>query len=433
MNVTVDEIGPCRKIVRIEVPAEKVDAEYKTVLSQYAKRAKIKGFRPGKAPVSVVERMYKKQIGDDVKDRLVPESYQQAVKDQNLSVLSVLDVTDMSFALGQVMQFNVVVDVPPSFELPDYKSIKLEQKEVDVPESKVEETLTSILDQRATFEEVKDRAVAKGDLVQVDYSATCDGQPIEDMGEQTKGLGERKDFWVLANDDAFLPEFADGLAGAKPGDHRTITVQFADDFSVSELAGKSATYEVDVKAIREKKTPPLDEEFLKNLGMESEATLRERIKTDLESQARQTEMNRLRNAVVDEVLKNVDLDVPESSVSRESRQIMQDIIRENTMRGASKDVLSDKRDEIIEAANRNAKERVKAQFVLDRIADQENIQIKPDEFASHLHRLAARYGMTPDALRTELKKREAMPEVEAEFRRSLTIDFLLTQAGVSLT
>lgn len=430
MNVVVEDAGTCRKKISVEWPAERVQADYDSVLSQFSKVAKIKGFRPGKAPIKVVEKRFAKEILEEVRERLVPAGYQQAIKDKDLQVVNVLDLGDVTLEVGKPMSFTVNIEVAPEFDLPEYKGIPLERKKESVTDAQVDETVQSIREQFASFDEVEGRAVQKGDLVQVDYEGLCDGKPIETLSEETKGLGERKDFWVRADENAFLPEFADGLAGAQIGDKKEILVEFAAEFPVKDLAGKKATYSVDVKAVREKKMPDVDEAFLKRIGVEDEDTLRARIREDLERAAEQRETRAMRNAVIEHFLKAIDMEVPPTSVSRETQQIIQDIVRENTSRGAKQEQLIEKKDEIMEMAARSATDRVKVQFILDRIADKESIQPTPQQVREHVERMAAGYGMTPDALRAELKKRDAMDDVTSELRRSMTVDFLLEQASV---
>ncbi len=430
MNVVVEDAGTCRKKLSVEWPAERVQSEYDSMLAEFCKMAKIKGFRPGKAPVKVVEKRYAKDILEEVRERLVPAGYQQAVKERNLQVVQVLDLEDVTLEIGKPMTFTVSIEVAPEFDLPKYKGIPLERKKETVADEKVDETILSIREQFASFDEVEGRPVQKGDLVQIDYEGVCDGQPIEDMGEATKGLGARKDFWVRADENAFLPEFADGLAGMNIGEKKQIFVEFDAEFSVQELAGKKATYFVDVKGVREKKLPGVDEAFLKRIGVEDEETLRARIREDLERAAKQRETGQLRNALIEHLLKSVDMEVPPSAVSRETQQIIQDIVRENTSRGAKQEQLIEKKEEIMDVAARNAMDRVKAQFLLDRIAEEEGIEVNPQQLREHVDRMAGGYGMTPDALRAELKKKDAMDNVKEELRRNLTVDFLLEQAAI---
>lgn len=433
MKAVIEDAGTCRKKIKVEWPADKVQADYRNVLAEYSKVARVKGFRPGKAPVKVVEKQYARSIIKDLRDRLIPEGYQQAVKEHKLEVLQVLDLEEPDITVGEPCHLSITVEVAPDFTLPEYKGVPLTRKVEPVTDEQVDETINRFQQQFATFEEVSDRPVGRGDLVQVDYEGVADGQPIDDISANTKGLGKREDFWVQADDNAFLPEFADGLVGAKVGEKKQIQVDFSDDFAAEELRGKQATYFVDIKNIREKKLPELDAAFFEKLGIKDEAELRERIRSDLQAGAESRETGRLRNAVVDHIANQIEMDLPPSRTARETQQMVEQIVRDQQSRGAQENMLVEHKDEIMQTATRGAEQRVKAQFVLDQIAAKEAIEPTPAQIRTHIDQLAARYAMPPDKLRAELKKNEALDNVVAELRRSLVIDFLLEQAQISET
>ena len=431
MNVEVEDVGACRKKIRVEWPAEQVQSDYKEALAEYCKSARIKGFRPGKAPENVVAKRHAKDIRGTIRDRLVPKGYHEAVKEKGLKVLQVVDMEEPDVATDAPMTFSVTVEVAPEFDVPDYRGIPLTREKEAVDEAKIDETIQSVLDQFASFDEVTDRPVQRGDLVLVDYEGVCEGQGIDEISEETKGLGKREDFWVRADENAFLPEFAEGLVGAAVGEKKQIMVDFPDDFSVSELAGKKGTYFVDVKGIREKKMPEMDAAFFERLGIEDEATLRARIREDLEKSAEQRMNASLRRGVIDHVVNSVEMELPPGALSRQTQQIIQEVIRENSSRGIKEETLMEKREEIVEMAGRNAEHRVKAQFVLEQIAEKEGIDATPQQLREHIDQMASGYGMSPGELREKLKERDAMDTVESELRRSMAVDFLLAQAVVT--
>ncbi len=432
MNVTVKETGPCRKVLRVEVPVDQVTAEYGRVVEQFHKQARIKGFRPGKAPRQLVERQFAKEIHEEVKDRLIPRSYHAALKEKEIEALAVLNLDDVSFAPGQAMTFSVTLDVPPEFKLPDYNGIRIDGRKPEVKDEEVDEVIRNIREQYARYDDVDGRAVIRGDLVQVDYEGVCDGKPIEDISPQTKGLGSRTDFWVMADEQAFIPEFADGLIGTKIGDKKQIFVKFGAELKIPELAGREASYFVTVKGIREKILPELDAELLKSFQVETEQALRDRIRADLVRAAESREEDRRRSEIVKHLLEKTKIEVPESLLEEETRNIIQDIVRENTARGVQREMLEEKKDEIYQAANRNASDRVRIQFILDRIAQEEKIEVSDEDFAGHLRDMAARYGMPEPALRAELERREALDNIRREYRRSRTLGLLLERATIKL-
>jgi len=430
MNVEIEESGICRKKVKIELPVERVAESYKRILGEFGRVANIKGFRQGKAPIAVVEKRYAKQILDEVRDRLLPEGYQTAIKDKALDVVHVLNIDEQPVTLGEPFTFTVMIEVAPDFDLPAYTGIKLERKRKAINDDAVEERIAALLEQFASFDEVENRPVQRGDMVQVNFEGVCEGQPIESLGVEVKGLDKRDNFWVRVDENAFIPEFEAGLIGAAVGDRKEIPVDFSDGFSVNALAGKKATYLVEVKSIREKKVPELNEEMLKMMRVDSVDDFRARIRKDLESQAEQESNAGIRDALVDHLLGQVTMDIPETPLQRETSQILRDVIRSNTERGITTEQMSEHRDQMMESATRTAEKRVKLQFILDRIAAKESINVSQAQLRQHVERLAPMYGMKPDALMTELKKRDALDEVEGELRRAMVVDLVLGKAEI---
>lgn len=430
MNVTVADAGPCRKTLRIEIPVEKVAEEYREVVGLYVRAAKIPGFRPGKAPTPLVERHYAREIEDEVKDRLIPSGYQEALRQKQLDPVAVLGVHDVAFGTGQPMSFSVTLDVPPEFSLPKYREIPVQGRKIEVEEKQVDETIQRILEQNARWEEVTGRPVQKGDLVRIDYEGVLDGKPIEELAPRAAGLGKGKDFWMLADENAFLPGFGEGLLGARVGEKKQVFSDFPAQFTERVVAGRKGTYFVDVKAIREKKLPVLDEKLLKALNAESEEKLRGQLRDGLRATAEDMEKSRRKGEIVKFLLEKTKLDVPESIVQQETRDIIFDIVRENSYRGIPREQIEGKKDEIYEAASRSASEKVKVRYILHRIAEQEKVETTPEEVSARVERLAAQYNVTPAEFRSELEKRNAVESVAEEIRVNKTLDWLLEQAKI---
>jgi len=234
MNITVEEVGPCRKKLNIEFPADAVSSAYKDVVKEYARGAQIQGFRKGKAPTNLVRAKYSKQIAEEVRDRLVPEGYQKALAQEKIHPVAVLNLEQADVQEGQAFNYSVLCDIPPDFELPTYKGIALKREESEVPEGALEEALDRLRDQHATYADVE-RPVEEGDLVQVNYSATVDGVALDEVAMTATGLGEASEFWVLAEEKAFLPGFSDGLQGKTAGESASLDVCFPDEFPQEAL------------------------------------------------------------------------------------------------------------------------------------------------------------------------------------------------------
>ncbi|MFH0952966.1 MAG: trigger factor [Verrucomicrobiota bacterium] len=430
MKVKVEEAGPCRKTLRVEMPAERVSGEYQKALAEYAKFARIDGFRPGKAPRQLVERHFQKDIEQTLKDRLIPAGYEEALQQEKIDPVAVLGVHDVSFLMGHPLSFSVTLDVPPKFDLPKYQGIPLEGKKAEVADKDIEEAIAHLREQNARWDEVSGRPVQRGDLVQIDYEGFCEGKGVEELAPKAAGLGKGKDFWMLADENAFLPELSDGLVGANLGEKKQILVDFKADFPEPAVAGKKCTYFVDVKGLREKKLPAADQSLFEALKVDSEDALKAKVREDLLHAKEDMEKRRLKSEIVKHLLANTKLDVPASIVEEETRETVYDIVRENSYRGVSREDIESKKDEIFQVASRNAVEKVKARYILHRIAEEEKIAASEEDLAARVAEMAARYNIPPPSLREELARRGTLDNIAEEIRVQRSLDFLLEKAVV---
>jgi len=211
-------------------------------------------------------------------------------------------------------------------------------------------------------------------LVQVDFDAACDGQPLAEIAPKAAGLGQARDYWIRADERAFLPELGDALVGTSVGDQKEIGVDFAQDFSLPELAGKHAVYTVSIKAVREPKLPELNESFVKGLGVETAEQFRERVRERLQQSAEASEQRQRRDQIVRYLLEKTQIDVPESLVQAQTRSTVYDLVRHNRMRGISQEEIESHRDEIFGAAAQSAVETVKLRHILRRVAAEESLE-----------------------------------------------------------
>ena len=430
MNVSVEDVGPCRKRLRIELPAERVQKEYAGRLDRYTALAELPGFRKGRAPRAVVERRFSRNLADETREQLIREGYREAVEQTKLDVVALVDVESVAFDVGHPLSFGALVDVPPVFELPTYKGIPLTGQPTVVSDTQVEEAIAQIRERSASFEVMTGRPVQKGDLVQVDFDAVCDGRPLADIAPKAAGLGQARDYWIRADERAFLPELGDALIGTSVGDQKEVGVDFAQDFSVSELAGKHAVYTVSTKAVREPKLPELDESFLKGLGVESVEQLHERVRESLQQTADAAEQRQRRDQVVRYLLEKTQIDVPESLVQAQTRSAVYDMVRHNRMRGISREEIESHRDDIFGAAAQSAVETVKLRHILRRVATEESLKASEEDVTAEIQRLAAETGVTPEQVRSDLEQHELLDDLSDDLRRRKALEWLLQQAEV---
>ena len=428
MNVTVENLAPCKKLVRVEIEAEKVDETFASVTKEFQKEASLPGFRPGKAPREMVLRKYEKDIEQEAKRKLISEAYHKAVEDQKLDVLGQPDIEEIQFSRGQPLQFAATIETAPEFELPEYKGLRVLREVRIVTDADMERALTVLREQRVNFKTV-DRPLQTGDIAVVNYTGTCEGKPITEIAPTAKGLTEQKNFWVEAISNSFIPGFADQLLGAKAGDKRTVNVDFPGDFVTPQLAGKKGVYEVEVVEVKEKALPALDEELAKAYGAENLEKLREGVRRDLENELKFKQDKTVRNQLVRALLDRVNFDLPPSAVVHQTRNVVYDIVQENSKRGVSRAIIEQQKEEIYAAATHGAKERVKVQFLLQRIAEKEDIKVSQEEIARRVQHLAAIYQIPADKFLKDLQKRNGLIEIFDQIMNEKVIDFLQQNAS----
>jgi len=429
-QVTLEDAGPCRKLMHVRATAEAVLPEYDKVVKEFAKVAKVPGFRAGKAPDEVVERHYEKRIIEESRDRLVPRIYREALEQESIVPVSIIDVSDVDLKKAEGLSFKVMIDVAPSFKMPKYKKIPLKRQAVDVPDEELESSYKRMLESFSKFEDITDRGIKEGDLAQIDYSGLSDGTPVGELAAECTGLGEGKDFWLLCGPKEFLPGFTAGLLGAVVGETREITVDFPDNYHVKAVEGKRAIYQVEVKGLRERVPPEMNEEFLKRFEVESEAALKEKMKGDLLEAKEGEEKVRLKGEIAKVLLDRTKFDLPQSIVQQEMDLTVRNMVRRIAGEGATREQIESQQEAIVSSATETSRDRVKFSYILSRIADEEGIEVEDSEVDARIESMAQRYGMSPAKFRSELENRNGVEGLKSDIRSEKALDFLLEHAKI---
>ena len=429
MNVTIENLAPCKKLVRVEIEAQKVDETFDTITKEFQREAALPGFRPGKAPRDMVLRKYEKDIQLEVKKKLISDSYKKAVEEQKLDVLGYPDIEEIQFNRGQPLQFAATIETAPEFELPEYKGLPVKREARTVTEADVERALDALREPQVAFNTV-DRPIQAGDVAVINYTGASDGKSLAEIAPNAGRLAEQKNFWVDVPSNSFIPGFADQLLGAKTGDRRTVTVDFPANFMTPELAGKKAAYEVEVVEVKAKALPPLDEAFAKTYGAESLEKLLAGVRRDLENELSFKQNKSIRNQLVEALLQGVNFELPASAVAQETRNVVYDIVHQNQKRGLSREMIEQQKDQIYSAATHGAKGRLKAAFVMQKIAEKEDIKVSQEEIANRVAQLAGAYQIPPDKFLKDLQKRNGLIEIYDQIMNEKVLDLLQQSARI---
>jgi trigger factor len=415
--------------MRVEVAQEKVEQTFGEIAGQFQREARIPGFRPGKAPREMVAKRFESDIQDEVKRKLISDSFRAAIAEHKLSIVGQPEIEEIQFTRGQPLQFAANLEIAPEFQLPEYKGLAAMRETGAVTPEDIERALQVLTEHHAKFNTI-DREIKEGDIAVVNYTGTCDGKPITDTAPTATGLTEKKAFWVNVDKTSFIPGFGDQLIGMKAGDKRTITVDFPADFVVPQLAGKKGVYDVELVEAKEKVLPAIDEEFAKAYGAENLEKLREGVRADLQNELNFKQSRSIRNQVVQNLLNQIQCELPESMVEEETRSIVYSIVNEQQQRGVLKDAIDAQKDQIYGTANTAAKQRVKASFVFRSIAEKEGVRVEQMDVGRRLQDMAAQYKVPFEKLVKDLEKSGRINEIYTQILSEKVIDLLVQFAKI---
>jgi trigger factor len=432
MKVQVEKKPESISTLKIELPPEEVSKEWDAIAKNFARFAKIPGYRPGKAPRAVIDKRFRKEIQDEVTKKLVSRSYHEAIEQKKLRVASLTNLEDVQFGDDKSMRFQATVVTAPEFELPDYKNISIELPDAKISETEIDTTLERLRDQTADFVDVPERGLEMGDFAVIDFEGTIDGKPVSEVAPQaSKNLHGGKKFWVHLAPDNFLPKFCEQIVGQKKGETRTVTVDFAGDFPVKELAGKQASYAVTVNEIKEKKLPAIDDAFANKLMPgKSLGDLRHVIEHDLEHE-KEHEIERAKeDQIVKYLNEKIQFDLPPVLLRNETKRALTEIVQRNRARGITDEMLKGKEKELIEGAAGLAAHRLKTNFILERIAEREKIEVSREDVDLRVRQEAQRYNISPDKMRKELEEHDGFNAFAEQILLGKTLDFLKANVSV---
>jgi trigger factor len=435
MNVEVESLPNCIASLHIELSADRVTKEWNEVVRDFRRVARIPGFRPGKAPPNVVEAKFRKQIQEELTKKLVSETTREAIREKNLKVLSISEVDDVEFTPEKTMRFTATVITAPEFELPNYKGIPVKIADVQVSEQEIQNVIENLRESRATFSDVEGKALELGDFAIIDYAASLDGKPLlEVFPKVPKTLGGGQDFWIKLDESAFLKGFSDELIGMRPNETRAFDLVVAEDYPIRDIAGKTLHFNVALKLIKSMQLPEVNDEFANQVRSGfSLDQLRSALREEMTSEKKRRVETLKHNQIIDYLVSRVECELPQSYVKDETRRIMSEIVQQNQRRGITDDLLREKQKDIVSAASRNAKERLKANFILTKIAEEEKMEVSAAELKNRVQQLASQYRMTFEKTMSELDEKRAIGQVREEVLIGKVLDFLTSNANIEIS
>ena len=432
MKVEVDKQPGSVSKLQIELAPQEVTKEWDAIANSFARFAKIPGYRPGKAPRTVIDKRFRKEIQEELTKKLVSKSYHEAIEQEQLRVASLTNIEDVQFGEDKSMRFRATVVTAPDFELPDYKNIPVQASDTKVSDVEVDEALERLRDQSADFVDAPGRSLQMGDFAVLDFEGSVDSKPISAIAPQaSNNLQGGKKFWLHLAPDNFLPKFCEQLTGQKPDETRLVIVHFPEDFPAKELAGKKADYAVTLREIKEKVLPVVDDALAAKLVPgKTLADVRQMIEHDIEHAKQHDAERATESQIVKYLHEHIQFELPPALLQNETRRALAELVQRNRERGVTDDMLKQKEKELIDGAAGLAANRLKTNFILHRVAEREKIEVTKEDVDVRIRQEATRYDISPDKMRKELQQKDALDDIAEQILLGKTLDFLKANVSV---
>ncbi len=424
---TTDE-ATCKRELMVEVPGEVVRQEAEKVASDFQRRARVPGFRPGKTPLSLVRQRFRDEIREEVLHHLVPEYFQKRVAEEKLEPVKSPDISDVHLHLegNEPLTFKAAFEVMPTFELQPYEGLAVEVPDATVTDEDVEAELKKLQESQATFEPVADRPLAEGDFASISF----EGRPAAATGEQQKAPAKPgqpvkvNDVLCEIGGASTLPEFSQNLKGASPGEERTFTVTYPEEFDNRQLAGQTLEYTVKVESVKQKRVPELNEEFARDLGdFKSIEEVRTKLREQMAEARRRHAEQEAKDKLLERLVEMHEFCVPETLVERQLQTRMERTIRQLTSQGVDVRKVNLDWAKIRESHREGAARDVKAELLLEKLAEKENIEVTPEEVQREIERLVRQVNAREAAaVRDRLTRPAAADNLKHRLRNEKALD-----------
>ncbi len=425
MKVHVEEISGVKKKVHIEIPEDHVGQEIQSIYADLKKTAKIKGFRPGKVPQAILERYFKDYVKGEAVQKLIQDTIPKAFEDSKLHPVSAPVIDPQELEIGKPFQYSAIVEIKPDFAMEGYLGLKIEGKKEEVKEEEVEERLKGLQNLYANLKAIPEpRPIQNGDFVILDYEASLEGKPLEE--------GKAIDYTIEVGSGRFIPAFEEKLIGLNPEEGKEIEVSFPEDYGYKKWAGKTLSFHVKIKEIKEKILPSLDDEFAKDLGSYSSlGELKVQLRRDLEKEKQSVLDRQLKDQLVDQLIQAHPFELPESLVEEQAKSLVSDTKTRLASQGVAFESLGVTEEKLKEDYRETAQKQVRTFLILEKISEREGITVTDEEVEERLKEISERTRQKLDVVKRYYEKNGLMPELKSGILSNKTMNLLLEKAEIA--
>jgi trigger factor len=422
----MEELSPVKKKLSFEIPWNEVKNELDAVYRDIGKKAKIKGFRPGKIPRKVLETYFKEQAENETINNIVNKFYWQALEEKRIVALSRPDIDQEGLKENSDFSFSASFETEPEFEPKGYKGIELEKEIFQVTENDMEKRINELKQMFATMEEVKDdRPAVKGDFVVMDFAGNLNGESPPEL--------KADNYFLEIGSQRFIPGFEEQLIGRKKGEEKSIKVVFPKDYHEKKFADKEVTFNVTIKNIKEKKLPEVDGNFIKNFDKyDSLEDLKNDVRKSLEEESQRLSEINLRNKVTEILRKENEFEAPPSLIERQIFYMMADTQRRMTSAGMDEKNAMELSFKMRDKFKDEAVKTVKTFLLLKKIAQKESFIVEEGDTEKHIQELAVKYGRDYELLKKTYENEENRDNLKVELIQKKVFDFIEQSANIKV-
>ncbi|MGR3174982.1 MAG: trigger factor [Candidatus Scalindua sp.] len=424
MNIEIEEVGPCKKLLKIEIPKEKIEDEWQKQLNEVSRMANLPGFRKGKAPRKLLEKKFSDKIIEEVKRAVVSESYKQALEGNKLSPIGDPDVGDIDLELGKPLKFEITLEVLPTFELGEYKGMQLKKKPVSITDEDIDKALNAVSRQKTQLTVVNKGKVKDGDYIICDCEVCINDEKIwndEELEVMVSGSS-------VANIN--VPDLKDNLVGAKSGDKLTMDVELGDNFSVEQYRNKSARMEISIKEIKRPASPDINDELAKQVGYDTLDELREFLSKRLEVEKKNQVEGEMHEQIYSKLIEMANFDLPGDMIAHQSNERLHRYQMELINKGTPLEEVEKNIDDLKNASEESVVKDFKMSLVIDRIAEKEKIFVTENDINQKINGLAGMYGIEPTAMKKQLERINGMSNLRHQLKEHKTLNLLMKEATI---
>lgn len=422
MKTKIKHIDRGNRLFEVEISPEIVSRTLEEVYKEIKKTAKIPGFRTGMVPQSLLEKYHSKDAEEEVLRRLIPEGYRKALYEHKINPVTLPEISDVEFGKNRKLSFKAKVEIGPEIKLKNYKGIKVKKKKIDTSKDEVSQTLKRLQEINVQYLPAEDkRPLKKGDYAICDIEAFVEGKSISKKHENMSLAVER---------EASMLGLGENLIGLSVGESKEIEANLPQDYPDKKFAGKKALFKIDIKEIKTKKLPAIDDEFAKDLGKENLKSLEEDIAKQLLEKKDASRIIDMQNQILDKLLRDCKFDVPQSMIKRQHEVLMKQAEQKLLSRGIHKDVLEKQKKELEPKFKNDAVNKIKIYFILDRISKAENIQVTEDDLNKNLESIGRLSNQDINTVRDYYQKNNLIDGLRESIKEEKTLDWLLSVASI---